>query len=110
MIELKKNFSKYGDEFTQLYKKNGIAIYRRSNEHYDDVFEIFKIRVSKQDMYHEDMYERYPQEEAFGNWAWCAHGIHQLYAVLRQCLNLTKEDVSKLIECYITDSKNTTLQ
>ena len=110
MIELKKEFTKHGDRFTQLVKTDKYAIYRRCNEHYNDVFEVFKIRRHPADMIFNDTYEVYPSDESFGDWVWCAHGIYQLYAVLTQCLNLTKEDVTNVIECYITDSKNTTLQ
>lgn len=55
-----------GADFTQVYRDNELAIYKTTFPSY----EIFKIRISKPDRFHNDEYEKYPSNEDFGVWAW----------------------------------------
>ena len=67
MIELKKTFRKYGEDFTQLYKDDEIVIYQTT---FPSV-EVFKYRVKKPDKFRSEDFEVYPSESDFGAWAWC---------------------------------------
>lgn len=66
MIELKKEFRKKGVDFKQIYRDNELAIYKTGFPS----FEVFRITVHKADRYHDDEYELYPYDEAFGLFAW----------------------------------------
>lgn len=103
MKELKKNFTKLGDDFTQVYRENGIAIYRRSNEHYDDLFEVFKIQVGHMHPMDKNydpsvMVEKYPCDEVFGSTAWCCHGNVQLYVCLMEKLGIDKKQAFTFVK------------
>lgn len=70
MIKLKEWFLKRGNRYTQVYRNDDMALYLVDNE-YDYYVEVFKIRTHKADKYHDDEYEVYPCDEAFGLHAWC---------------------------------------
>ena len=61
---------KKGKGYTQVYRNDDMALYLVNNE-YDYYVEVFKIRTHKADRYHDDEYEVYPCDEAFGLHAWC---------------------------------------
>ena len=89
MIELRKEFTKRGTSFKQLYKDNGIAIYRISRPNADNTkesvwYEVFHIRTHKADKFHNDVYERYPSDESFGSWAWSCSNIDSIRKVLNK--------------------------
>lgn len=77
MIELKKEFTKGGVSYTQVYKDAELAIYELSQASVNDPsetvswYEVFKPTVHKADKYHPDDFELYPYDEAFGNFAFC---------------------------------------
>ena len=66
MIELKLEFTKKGINFKQIYKDDKMVIYQTSFPSY----EIFRRVVHSPDIFHQDTYEQYPSNEAFGTWAW----------------------------------------
>lgn len=87
MIELKKQFTKKETDFNQIYKDNDVVIYKltRNNADGDGMytwFEVFKRKVKPQDIYHEDEFEKYPSDEAFGNWAWSCSNVECVKKVL----------------------------
>lgn len=87
MIELSKKFRKYGEEFTQLYKDDDIVIYKSTLPS----VEVFKYKVSKPDKYHNDIWENYPSDSSFGNWAWCATCREQFDRILSNHFALSNE-------------------
>lgn len=93
MIELRKTFRKYGEEFTQLYKDNEIVIYQTT---FPSV-EVFKYMVDKPDNFHSEEWERYPSESHFGLWAWCCTCKEQFDRVLATHFRLSDE---KCKICY----------
>ena len=71
MIRLKECFMKRGNKYTQVYRNDDMALYLVDNEHGWYYVEVFKIKTHKADKYHDDEYEVYPCDEAFGLYAWC---------------------------------------
>ena len=85
MIELKKDFTKNGVHYQQLMKNEQIVLYRCSREEgLDTYYEVFKRKTHTPDIYHNDTYEVYPSDEAFGSWAWCCSNGKSLEKVLRK--------------------------
>ena len=87
MIQLRKQFKKYGETFTQLYKDEEIIIYGTT---FPSV-EVFKYRVEKPNNINNDYWERYPSESSFGDWAWCCTSRKQFERVLKTHFALTQE-------------------
>ena len=80
MIELKKEFKKGNRTFKQLLKQEYLVIYSVTQPHQDDDgnsewYEVFRRIVREKDMYHEDEFEKYPNDEAFGTWAWSCSNL-----------------------------------
>ena len=87
MIELKKEFTKRGTMFQQVYKDDSVVIYRLSRRGVDNGkesvwYEVFKRLVMKPDIYHDDEFEKYPYDETFGKWAWSCSNINVVRRVL----------------------------
>ena len=87
MIELKKEFKKGNRTFKQLLKQNCLVIYSVSQPHLDDTnetvwYEVFRRTVRQKDTFHEDEYEKYPNDEAFGLWAWSCSNLQCVRKVL----------------------------
>ena len=87
MIELKKEFGKMGERFTQLYKDEEIVIYKTT---FPSV-EVFKYKVEKPDNFHSEEWERYPSTPHFGLWAWCATSKFQFERILKDHFALSSE-------------------
>lgn len=102
MIELKKEFvRKGGREYRQLFKNDKFAAYECTQTFEDGSTsywcEVFKIRVSKPDKFHNDSYEVYPSDEHFGLWAWCCSYYGQVERVFKNCLD---EDISEYAKFF----------
>ena len=65
MIELKKEFTKKGKLFRQVFKDNELVIYSVGGD-----YEVFRYTTHKPDTFHDDEWEVYPYDEAFGAFAW----------------------------------------
>lgn len=77
MIELKETFTKRDKTFTQLFKNDCLVIYKvtypkADNKGEGHYFEVFKYKTHQPDRFHTDWYEQYPNDEAFGAWAFTA--------------------------------------
>ena len=88
MIELKKEIRKKGRTLTQIFKDEDIVIYR-VDRRYDNGtdgywFEVFKPVIHCKDTYHNDCYELYPSDEAFGKWAWCCGNEKSLVRIINE--------------------------
>ena len=83
MIRLKECFMKRSNRFTQVYRNDDMALYLVDNE-YDYYVEVFKIRTHKADRYHDDEYEVYPCDEAFGLHAWCCSNRKSLKKIMNR--------------------------
>lgn len=97
MIELKAEFTKRGSTFKQLHKDERLAIYSVTRLNADDGtpytwYEVFRRLVKEKDLYHQDTYEKYPSDEAFGTWAW-------------SCSN--KQCVEKMLKKHFADCDDT---
>lgn len=89
MIELKKEFTKGGTHFKQLFKDERIAVYELSSVCADNGkvnvwYEVFRRLVMQSDIYHNDEYEKYPNDESFGKWAWSCSNIKSVEKVLKK--------------------------
>lgn len=89
MIKLKNEFSKKGFNFVQLFKDDELAIYQLSRQHADGDgiskwYEVFKVQVKQPDIYHNDEFEKYPNDEAFGVWAWSCSNEQVVNKVLKR--------------------------
>ena len=89
MIELKKEFTKKGIEYKQIYKDNALVLYQISRNYTEygittHNYEIFKYFVRTPDKYHNEEYELYPGDEAFGKWAWYCSDKKSLNKVLKK--------------------------
>lgn len=87
MIELAKEFKKGNRSFKQKVKENYLVIYTVSQPHLDDDketvwYEVFRRIVKQKDIFHDDEYEKYPNDEAFGVWAWSCSNIDCVKKVL----------------------------
>lgn len=87
MIELKKEFGKMGEHFTQLYKDEEIVIYKTT---FPSV-EIFRYKVHKPNKFHADEFEQYPSSSVFGDWAWCATSRFHFERILKDHFALSDE-------------------
>ena len=102
MIQLKTTFNKKGTIFNQIYKDNELAIYQLTKQCANDKnciitwYEIFKIKIHKQDKYHTDEYEMYPYDEAFGTFAWSCQNLESLNKILKREFPNHKVDVNTL--------------
>ena len=85
MKQLKKEFTKKGVNFKQIYKDKDLVIYETEYPSY----EVFKLKTHLPDKYHDDVYEMYPYDEAFGVWAWSCS---------------SKESVKRIIKEHFPDS------
>ena len=83
MIRLKEYFMKRGNSYTQVYRNDDMALYLVYNE-YDYYVEVFKIKIHKADRYHDDEYEVYPCDEAFGLHAWCCSTRKSLEKIMNR--------------------------
>lgn len=71
MKELKKQFRKKGELFTQLFKNETVVVYGRGTEKNPIIeFEVFKYKIHKPDIFNTEDYEKYPSDTNFGQWAW----------------------------------------
>ena len=96
MIQLRKQFKKYGETFTQLYKDDEIVIYATT---FPSV-EVFKYRVRKPNSTHPDYWEAYPSESDFGKLAWCCTSEKQFNRVLDSHFALTSEKRQICVDRY----------
>lgn len=84
MIELRKEFTKKGNTYTQVFSNDEAFVYRVTFTKYDGTegcyFEAFKRKTQKPDIYHEDTYEAYPSDESFGSLAWCYSNAYVMLA------------------------------
>jgi len=91
MIELKKDFEvkKYRMRHHQLYKDAELVIYEVTQpfiegKGHSKWHEVFRYRVMPPDMYHQDEFEKYPNDEAFGVWAWSCSNDKVVNKVLKR--------------------------
>ena len=88
MIELKKEFTRKGVQFKQMFKNAKVVIYRLSRTYDNGItsiwYEVFKNRIHLPDKYHYDSYEVYPFDEAFGDWAWCCSSLKSLEKIVKR--------------------------
>ena len=90
MIYLKEHFVKGGVEFTQCFKDSELVIFQLSQPSIDDPseitkwYEVFQLKVKQKDIYHPDEFEKYPNDEAFGVWAWCCSNEKCVVKVLKK--------------------------
>lgn len=80
MIELKKEFTKKGVLFRQIFKDSELAIYETGYPS----FEVFRVVIHKADKYHDDSYELYPCDEHFGRYAWSCSNEESVNKILRE--------------------------
>lgn len=88
MIELKKEFKKYGFEYRQIEKLDDIVVYMAQGKSCDEKvtnswFEIFRPTVKQPDKFFDEEYEAYPSSSSFGNWAWCCTTIGSIRKILK---------------------------
>ena len=85
MIELKKKFIKSGKLYTQLFKDENIVIYQIKilsiNVKY---YEVFKYTIHEKDIYHDDLFEVYPNKDDFGDWAFSCTSPLSLISIIKQ--------------------------
>lgn len=101
MIELKTNYRKMGQDFAQVYKDDKVVVYIST---FPSV-EIFKYRVHKPDAHHDDDYEVYPGNEAFGDWGWCATSIAQFRDIMNRhfATHPNKSQICRGVEATMHD-------
>lgn len=99
MIELKKEFKKKGVNYKQLFKDNVLVIYSCKG-HSSNYYEVFRRTTHRPDKFHNDEYELYPYDEAFGGFAWCASNASIVAKVLNN--HFQDHSLTKLLEKYIT--------
>ena len=80
MVEFKKEFSKRGINFKQIYKDDKLCIYQTSFPSY----EVFRRVVHAPDRFHEEDYELYPCSEAFGKWAWSCSNEESINRMIKK--------------------------
>lgn len=78
MIELKKQFRKMNETFTQVYKDDKVVVYHTT---FPSV-EVFKYRIHQPTCFVNEEYEMYPSDEKFGEWAWCAASKDQFSRIM----------------------------
>lgn len=78
MIELRQQFRKMDETFTQVYKDDKVVVYHTT---FPSV-EVFRYKVRKENAFHYDKYEVYPSNEDFGLWAWCATSKDQFERIM----------------------------
>lgn len=87
---LQETFSRLGYTYTQIVKNPDVVIYR-VEDNTECYFEIFKSKVrvlvegwgnSQQIAEGYTHAERYPEDNAFGTWAWCCRGLKAVRRVL----------------------------
>lgn len=84
MIELKKDFTKKGIKYEQVFKNDELFIYKCTSTTYGyKYFEVFKRRVRKADKFHDDEWERYPNDEDFGKWAYACPNAKSIVRTLK---------------------------
>ena len=100
MIELKRDFTKKGVKYHQVWKDSNLIIYRCERTDANDVYwEVFKPKTHMADRYHNDEYEVYPSDESFGAWAWCCSSKKSIAKILNKhfsqndCM-LTNEEIA----------------
>lgn len=103
MIVLSKDFTKNGIHYQQIFKNDELFIYRCTNETYGyKYFEVFKRRINKAGMYHNDDWERYPNDNDFGrNWAYACPNAKSVIRTLQDYhpeyqLPMTYADLEKM--------------
>lgn len=95
MIQLKKEFTKKGFIFKQIFKDSYLAVYQTDYPS----FEVFKVVIHKADKYHNDEYELYLYDEAFGLFAWSCSNPSHLAKVLND--KFKEHPLAKQMEKYI---------
>lgn len=83
MIELKKEFKKKGINYLQIVKTDNLFVYKLTLGN-NAWFEVFKRIIAKSDIYHDDEYEKFPNDEAFGQWAWSCSNVECVRKVLER--------------------------
>lgn len=101
MIKLKKEFTKFGANYTQVYKNWLFSVYRIDKEFQNGEtgtwWEIFFIKTRDKDIYHDDEYEKYPADEDFGSWAWSCSTKGSLEKVLKREFPGFDEDYDEIL-------------
>lgn len=97
MIELKRDFTKKGIRYTQLFKNDIAVLYKCQNIEFGyKYFELFKYKTRKADRFHNDEYEVYPSDESFGPWAWACVNKEAILRELKD--NFKTEDITSTYE------------
>ena len=88
MIELKKEFTKKGVRFKQMFKNTRVIIYELSRTYEDGVtstwYEVLKYRTHLPDRFHNDVYEVYGSDEDCGSAFWCCSNPKVVEKVLKR--------------------------
>lgn len=104
MIELKKNFKKFGEDFIQIYKDEKVVIYKRENPLYGNTsFELFKYKTGKdcplsKNYDPNEIKEMYPSSEQFGLWAWWADNEETLVSLLKEKFLFDDETINEILK------------
>lgn len=87
MIKLRKLFKKGNREFQQLFRDDKMAIYKvvfTGDGGSCEFTEVFRIKVYPPNKFHPESFEKYPNDESFGSWAWCCSSLPSLKKILKQ--------------------------
>lgn len=103
MIRLKDDIRKNGFSYKLYKRSNSAAIYKQYFEDRVVGYEVFKIKIKKKGKVWGREYEEheiFPNNEAFGFWAW-SWGVNQKDQALANFDELTKEKVEKIKETFV---------
>ena len=81
---LKKTYNRYFGQLDQVLKTKEIVIYRVTNQHGTQWYEVFKYQIHKPDKFNDDFYEAYPSDTSFGLWAWSCSNKKVVEKVLKE--------------------------
>ena len=101
MIQLKQEFDKKGTHYKQIYKSKALVLYQLSRFYKEygitvQHYEIFRYVTHTPDKYHNDEYELYPCDEAFGRWAWSCSNEASLLKIYKKHFNNDIEEQLKV--------------
>lgn len=81
---------KRGAYYHQIKRGNRSFIYKRSDGIGPDSYEIFKLKKAPPVNYRgmqKSARERFPHDEAFGNWAWSSYTLERAYKIFNNLEN-----------------------
>ena len=94
MIELKKEFTRKGIAFKQVYHSDKVIVYQLSRTHCNGTrttwFEVLRIRIGQPDRFHDDEWEMYGSDEECGRYYWSCSNVD----VVRKVINREFQDVN----------------